>query len=119
VDLGDGWVPFPNPPEAARTVRTPTIASVDELAVRLDELRVMQEEAGRGTPLDVCFAPFSLLDGQPFDAGPVVDEVHALAEVGVTAVCIGARGDTRADWLLSAERLAREVVEPFRAGAAP
>jgi probable F420-dependent oxidoreductase len=117
VERGDGWVPFPNPPEAARTVRTPTIASVGELAARLDELRVMQEEAGRTAPLDVCFAPFSLLDGQPFDAGAVVDELQALAGAGVTAVCIGARGDTRAEWLRSAARLAHEVVEPFRAAA--
>ena len=36
VELGDGWSPFPNPPAAARAVKTPAITNLDELAARLD-----------------------------------------------------------------------------------
>ena len=34
VELGDGWSPFPNPPAAARAMKTPAITSIDELAAR-------------------------------------------------------------------------------------
>ncbi len=32
VELGQGWVPFPNPVAAARATKTPSITSMDELA---------------------------------------------------------------------------------------
>ena len=39
VELGQGWVPFPNPVAAARATKTPSITSMDELATRLDAAR--------------------------------------------------------------------------------
>ncbi len=62
VELGEGWVPFPNPPAAARATKTPAITSLDDLAVRLDAAREHGIAVGRTQPLDVCFAPFRLDD---------------------------------------------------------
>ena len=63
VELGQGWVPFPNPVVAARATKTPAITSIDELADRLDAARDHARTIGRAEPLDVCFAPFRLDDG--------------------------------------------------------
>lgn len=58
VELGQGWVPFPNPVVAARATKTPAITSLDELAERLDAAQDHARSIGRAEPLDVCFAPF-------------------------------------------------------------
>lgn len=62
VELGQGWVPFPNPVVAARATKTPSITSMDELATRLDAARDYSAEVGREEPLEVCFAPFRIDD---------------------------------------------------------
>jgi probable F420-dependent oxidoreductase len=62
VDLGQGWVPFPNPVAAARATKTPSITTMDDLATRLDAARDYSHEVGRTEPLDVCFAPFRIDD---------------------------------------------------------
>jgi probable F420-dependent oxidoreductase len=62
VELGDGWVPFPNPVAAAKATKTPSITSLDELALRLDAMREHAKEVERSEPIDVCFAPFASAD---------------------------------------------------------
>jgi alkanesulfonate monooxygenase SsuD/methylene tetrahydromethanopterin reductase-like flavin-dependent oxidoreductase (luciferase family) len=89
VALGQGWVPFPNPPTAARAVKSPSITSLDELAPRLARVREHVDAVGRTEPFDVCFAPFAL-DDDPND----------YAAVGVTWLCVQFDGvDTRAAWI--------------------
>jgi probable F420-dependent oxidoreductase len=89
VELGDGWSPFPNPPAAARAVKTPAITNLDELAARLDGARAYADEIERTTPLTVCFAPFAMDD----DHG-------AFAELGVEWLAVQFEGcTTRAEWL--------------------
>jgi probable F420-dependent oxidoreductase len=62
VELGQGWVPFPNPVAAARATKTPSITSMDELATRLAAARDHCAAVGRTEPLDICFAPFRIDD---------------------------------------------------------
>ena len=89
VELGDGWSPFPNPPAAARAVKTPAITNVDELAARLTAAPAYATELGRADPLTICFAPFASSDD------------HAVfAELGVDWLTIRFDGCTsRAEWL--------------------
>jgi probable F420-dependent oxidoreductase len=118
VERGDGWVPFPNPASAARAVRTAEIATLDDLAHRIDRLRSLEAEAGRDAPLDVCFAPFSLdplVNGGRHDAERVVDELHQLAALGVTWCATSAPpAGSRVEYLRAVEQLARDVVTRFR-----
>jgi probable F420-dependent oxidoreductase len=89
VDLGQGWVPFPNPVVAARATKTPSITSMDELSTRLDAMRRYAKEVGRTEPLDVCFAPFHGDDAS--------DEYEA---AGVTWLCVQFDDvETRAEWI--------------------
>jgi probable F420-dependent oxidoreductase len=89
VELGDGWVPFPNPVAAARATKTPSITSLDELAVRLDAMREHAKKVERSEPIDVCFAPFAKADDP--------DDYEAL---GVTWLAVQFDGvTTRAEWI--------------------
>jgi len=108
VVRGDGWVPFPNPPAAARAVRTPLLADLDELGRRLAYLHEYAEETGRATPLDVCFHPFSL--GDRYDPAEVRAELAVLADLGVTWCAVGVPPPrTRPEYLDAAARLADDL----------
>jgi probable F420-dependent oxidoreductase len=115
AERGDGWVPFPNAPSIARTVRTPVIGTLDDLATRIDALRDHAAAVGRPEPLDVCFAPLSLAsapDGTyeaAYEPTRVRDEIAALAELGVTWCVLGVRASTRAAWIDGMERLAADL----------
>ena len=89
VEIGDGWSPFPNPPGAARAVKTPAITNVDELATRLEAARAYAAEIGRTAPLTICFAAFADTPD------------HAVfADLGIEWLAVQFNGcTTRAEWL--------------------
>jgi len=62
VELGQGWVPFPNPVAASRATKTPAITSMEELTERVEAARDYAKTVGRVEALDVCFAPFKVDD---------------------------------------------------------
>lgn len=89
VELGDGWSPFPNPPAAARAVKTPAITNLDELATRLEAARAYADEIGRTAPLTICFAPFA-----------ATDDHQVFADLGIEWLAVQFEGcATRAEWL--------------------
>lgn len=89
VEIGDGWSPFPNPPAAARAVKTPAITNLDDLATRLDAARRYAAEIGRADPLTICFAPFAS-----------TPDHTVFAELGIDWLAIQFDGcTTRADWI--------------------
>jgi probable F420-dependent oxidoreductase len=89
VELSDGWVPFPNPPAAARATKTPAITTIDEFATRVVEAREHAESVARTDPLEVCFAPFELTDDPAEYEG-----------AGATWLAIQFDGETtRAGWI--------------------
>ncbi|HEV7524613.1 MAG TPA: LLM class flavin-dependent oxidoreductase, partial [Acidimicrobiia bacterium] len=85
VEHGDGWSPFPATPRTAAAVDTASMTDTAMLASAIARLHERAAEAGRRIPLDVCFTPFSHPGHKDVvDPAAFVDEVHALAEVGVT-----------------------------------
>jgi probable F420-dependent oxidoreductase len=109
VERGDGWVPFPNPPSAARAVRTPLLDSIDELTRRLDFMHAYADEIGRAAPLDVCFHPFTLTDD--YDVQAVRDELATLERLGVTWCVLSPHGPgSRAEYLDAAARIAEDLI---------
>jgi probable F420-dependent oxidoreductase len=116
VELGDGWVPMPSPAKAAKALRTPGLESHDELAARIALLRELAAEAGRTDPLDVVFMPSGLdmfAKASP-DHVQVLDDVHALAALGVTWATVTLPGDTRADLLREIEEFGTAVIGRLR-----
>ena len=106
-----GWMPFANPPQVTRTVRTPSIWTADDLAPLLDELTAWTREAGRD-PLDVHFgvAGGGTPGGADFDPGHHRGQVAALEGIGVTWVGSGTVGDDLASVLAGIEAYGREVI---------
>ena len=113
VERGQGWVPFRNPASIARTVRTPELSDIEGLARRIDLLREHIETCGRTEPIDICFGPFTTPDGNNWNE--IVDEIHTLAELGVTW-CVGGADATkgRTAYLESAQAYAENVVAKFQ-----
>jgi probable F420-dependent oxidoreductase len=96
ADRGDGWAPFPSPAGVAQTARTAPLFTPDDLAVAVADLRARVDKAGRSMDeLDVTFACHAGGDpaSERFDADQHVEGLHALADLGVTWVQVGAPGD--------------------------
>ncbi|GMU77875.1 MAG: LLM class F420-dependent oxidoreductase [Acidimicrobiia bacterium] len=112
IDHADGWMPMPSPPGSESRLRTPAIASLDALAARLDYARGYADEVGRTDPFEVVFMPvgLDLFSKARVDPVPVVDGIHAMAEVGVTYCALTVPGETRAEYLANVEVLATSVV---------
>ena len=118
VELCDGWMPFPNPASAVRTVRTPQLTDLDDLRDRIAYAHAYADEIGRPRLRDVMFSP--LLGrhyGQPgFEVSAFVDQVARQAELGVTQ--LGALFErtgrsklpSRARWLELLEGFAADVL---------
>lgn len=111
VHHGQGWMPFPNPPQTNRVVRTASIWTPDDLAPLIDELSTWTREAGRD-PLDIHFGGAG--GGTPgapdFDPGHHRANVDELEAIGVTWTGAGTAGDDLASVLTGIEAYGREVI---------
>lgn len=112
IELADGWNPMPSPARASRMLRTPPIETIEDLASRIDDLRVATEKAGRADAPEVIFTPigYDLFAGQFPDAGRFVDDIGRYAEIGVSTLTVMLPGDSRAEWLDSVAWLGADVL---------
>ncbi len=112
VTLADGWVPMPSPARASRRLRTPPIETVDDLKARIGVAREEAKSTGRTEALEIVFMPLGLdmFTNAPIDPAAVIDNVAALAAVGVTHVCINIPCDTRAEYRANLDILGAEVL---------
>ena len=94
VELGDGWMPFSTPGGLGAAVRTAEIASVDDLAARLELLDELCEQANRPTRPTICFTPPTpFADSSRFD-----DEMHQLGALGVEWLSVTLPCDSLTRW---------------------
>ena len=99
VELGDGWMPFPNPAATAARRKTPELITLEQLASRLDEAHELEASTGR-TLRDVMFSPIGV-DGygtpgwDPVAFRQVVDE---FAAIGVTMLAVHIAANSRAEY---------------------
>ena len=112
VDHADGWMPMPSPAGSEARLKTPAITSLAVLRERLDYAYEYAAHVGRDDDFDVVFMPTGLdmFAKARVDPAPVVDGIHAMAEVGVTYCSLTVPGDTRAEFLANVEILAESVV---------
>ena len=112
ADVGQGWMPMPNPPEFAPTRRSALLEDRDDLARMLADLETRRREAGRTDAVDVMFMAFdpALPGTGEWDAGGHRDEVRANADLGVTWHQITPSGATGDDVLDVVRRYADDVV---------
>jgi probable F420-dependent oxidoreductase len=114
---GNGWSPFPAPPQLATTAKTPVLETVQDLAVMLDELWGYVDDAGRDrSEFDVSFGTGA--GGDPskdtFNADARLAALDELASLGVTWSSAGVPGDSLPHALETLERFGESVIRPSR-----
>jgi probable F420-dependent oxidoreductase len=99
VELGDGWMPFPNPASHAARRKTSELITVEQLAARLAEARELEAASGR-TLADVMFSPVGAdAYGSPgWDPAGFRQVVDAFAAIGVTMLAVHIPARSRAEY---------------------
>lgn len=113
AQYGDGWCPFPAPAILARTARTASLESLDELKAGIDDLRRRLDEAGRDpATVDITFS--NNQGGVPgadgFDAAAYLDGVARLADLGVTWIQAQVPGDSLAHAIEAVQQFGEQVI---------
>jgi probable F420-dependent oxidoreductase len=108
VELGDGWVPFPNTAAMSQYTRTPAMETLDDLAGRIAFARQHAANVGRQAPLDICYSlvsqASSALDRR--DAG---ERIAQLRDLGVTWVTVGFPATTRSEYIAAMQQFSRTI----------
>ena len=111
VELGDGWMPLPTPPERAGVIRTTPIADVHDLERALDAARTHAAAVGRAAPLDVAFMPLGRRTFTELVApDEIVEAAARLAELGVTDLVMQFPSTTRRDLFAAIEHFGAAAV---------
>lgn len=112
---GDGWNPFPAPPQLAQTARTRVLETLDDLAPMIAHLRRHVEAAGRdpGT-VDVAFTTRRRGPGEDgFEAAEHLKALEEMAAIGVTWNSVGVPGDSLERAIGALQRYGEEVISEF------
>lgn len=112
---GDGWRPFPAPRSIASTTKTPPLESVEDLALMLDHLWQVVDEAGRDrADIDVSYGTGA--GGHPgradFDADARLEALDGLARLGVTWADVHVPGDSIEHAVEAIEQFGETVIAP-------
>jgi len=110
VELGDGWVPFPNPPALAVHSRTAVLVSNEDLASRLDYARRHATAVGRSSDLAICYALRSRRDASP---AQLMTAARELADLGVGWITVAVHGGTRSEYCDALLRFGEDVIAPL------
>jgi probable F420-dependent oxidoreductase len=116
VERGDGWLPFPAPRGLARSIRTASIRTLDDLAGRLAYARAHADSVGRTRALDVCFAPLGvdLFDPTREGSDRAVAHLRELEALGVTWIAVNVPCRTRSEYCAAVAGLGRRVIGALR-----
>jgi len=109
VELGDGWVPFPNTAAMSKYTRTPAMETLDDLERRIALARTHAAAVGRRAPLDICYSLVSM-GSHSIEPAEALDRISRLRELGVTWLTVGFGGDTRRQYIAALQRFSRDVV---------
>ena len=115
VRSGQGWIPFPAPLRMAEATGTAPLTSADDLRARIREAQQMASEAGRTTPLDICFTPFSHPHWrESCDPAAFVEEASALATIGVTWLSFHLPAPNLDAFCDNVRRFGEEAITPLK-----
>lgn len=115
VELADGWSPFPTLSGTAARNHTAALATIDDLAERIEYAKQHSAAVGRQAPLEICFVPPSLRlgSGKGFDVGETVDASRALEAIGVGWLTVALPGTTRQAQVDAIHQFADNVIRPL------
>lgn len=114
AQYGDGWCPFPAPPQLAQTAGTAAITSTEELSAAIDDLRRRCDALGRDwSAIDITFANFEggSITEDDFNADAYLEGLDRLEKLGVTWVSVHLPGDSIAHVLETLDRFRTLVID--------
>ncbi|MFP6663039.1 MAG: TIGR03619 family F420-dependent LLM class oxidoreductase [Deltaproteobacteria bacterium] len=111
IEHGDGWLPFPNTAAMAPFTRTAAIESNQDLEQRIHYARSHAAKVGRTAPLAIGYSLDGLGQAER-PAAAVLEEVAALAALGVSWVGVGFPATDRAGYCEALQRFGEEVIRP-------
>lgn len=109
VEHGDAWNPFFTMEGVSAAARTAEMSGEESLAEGIRYLHECCERSGRAVAPEIVVAGLTAVD-EHWDAGPLLERIHRLAALGVSAVAVQISGRTRREWCDEAERFGREVI---------
>jgi probable F420-dependent oxidoreductase len=107
VELGDGWMPMPNPRSLGSRRRSAPLETLDELRAMLAYANDHAESVGRRAPLDVI--------GMPFGAGgndQLRDHIAELEAIGLTWLAVGLPNNSRMQLIDAIGRFGEDIIRP-------
>jgi probable F420-dependent oxidoreductase len=111
VELGDGWMPMPNPRSLGARRRSAPLETLDELGSMLSYAKEHAASVGRTAPLDVI--------GMPFGVGgeeKLSDHIEALESLGLTWLAVGFPSERRSQLIDSILGFGDEIIRSGRGG---
>jgi probable F420-dependent oxidoreductase len=101
IELGDGWMPFPNPAKLAARRKTPPLETADDLARRLDLARELAGSLGRPLFRDVMFAPVGVdsFRHTGWNVDAFRKRVDELEQIGVTMLSVHFPSESRSEYV--------------------
>ncbi|MCU1400447.1 MAG: putative F420-dependent oxidoreductase, Rv2161c family [Acidimicrobiales bacterium] len=113
VTMAQGWIPMPSPASAAKMLGTPGIETLDDLGGRIAIAERLAAEHGRSEPLQIWFTPWAMsgFGDRQWDPRPLLEELAALAELGVAGVTVTLPGTTLDDFLRALDAFAADIVQ--------
>jgi probable F420-dependent oxidoreductase len=111
AEKAQGWLPMINLPDTAATRRSAALATFDDFATMLSDLRAQADRVGRTTPIDVMYSPPDLPDEPDDDdfAGHV-ELARRAADLGVAWTAVNGPGTSLAREKAFVQRYADLVV---------
>ncbi len=113
ADHGDTWNPFPAPAALARTTKTKTLETLDDLAPLIEDLWIRVDAAGRDRS-DIAIGFVNHAGGRPGHDGFNLDEhlagLDELASLGITWNSVGVPGDSLDHALETLEAYGQDVI---------
>jgi probable F420-dependent oxidoreductase len=111
VELGDGWIPFPNTPGMAKYTRTAVLTTRDELAGGIRYAREHAQKVGRTAPLTVSY---SLTGFGRSSNDEILAAIEDLRSLGVSWLTVGVPGASRRDYCANLEHFGSEIIPTAR-----
>jgi probable F420-dependent oxidoreductase len=111
VELGDGWMPMPNPRSLGSRRRSAPLETLDELASMLSYAKDHAAVVGRQAPMDVIGMPFAS-DG----AEKLSDRIAELESLGLTWLAVGVPTERRSQLIDGILRFGHDIIRPARGG---
>jgi hypothetical protein len=111
---GDGWNPFPAPPQLAKTARTTPLETLDDLAPLVDDLRRLTEAGGRDpASIDITWGTNEAGPAAPaFSPAAHLEAIGEMEALGITWCSVAVPGDSLDRAVEALERYGAEVIAP-------